>query len=108
MNTTEHLLQKLQEECNEVAKEASKCNLFGLDDVNAVQVKTDPNWPCNRKILAMEIDDLEGTIKLLRKLDILPPPNPARQDAKAEKIWTWMKYANKKGTLINDNRGGQI
>lgn len=71
MTTIEHLLQKLQEECNEVGKEASKCNLFGVDDKNAVEIKSDPNWPTNRELLAQEIDDLIGVIEMLQSRGII-------------------------------------
>jgi hypothetical protein len=102
MTETEHLIQKLNEECNEVAKEASKCNLFGLDDVNAVEVKLDPAWPTNRYLLAQEIDDLEGVIAMLRERGILPASNPERVAHKKVKVLRWMDYARKKGTLVGD------
>lgn len=99
MNETGHLLQKLQEECNEVGKEGSKCVLFGLDDRNALEVVTNPNYPTNRELLAQELDDLQGVIEMLRERGILPASDPARVAAKKVKVLKWMDYARSIGML---------
>lgn len=94
MNTQEHLLSCLAEECNEVAKDCSKAMRFGLDD------KYKELTP--RQNISHEIADIWAVIELLKENNIdLTNGYMNRQviDAKKEKLKYYMKYAKKYGAL---------
>ncbi len=89
MNRTEHLLVKLMEECAEVAQEASKAAIFGLDEVMPGQPLT------NSQRVERELNDLWAVIEMLGLTEV-------DRDAIAEKkikVETYMNYARSIGTL---------
>lgn len=92
MTKVEHLLQKLQEECAEVIQEASKVNLFGLDDHYGER-------PTNAARLESEFEDLLGAYEMLVDLGVLRKPRTTRVWEKKEKIKHYMEYAKQRGTL---------
>lgn len=94
MNTTEHLLTVLAEECCEVAQNCSKALRFGLDDKHPKNGNQG-----NRALLDNEVNDLLGAIELCRKAGILPRSSPVRIGLKQAKVRRFMEYARKVGTL---------
>lgn len=103
MNTEEHLLVCLAEECGEVAKECHKALRFGLDD----QLTLDPSGPrgtegpTTREKIVAELNDLMGVVGMLVVRGILPAtwPCDAQQQCKAARVIAFMGYAVKVGTL---------
>lgn len=97
MNTTEHLLTVLAEECGEVAKECHKALRFGLDD----KVTMDPNGPrgvtgpTNREKILDELNDIMGMINMLEGYGILPSEwqDYHKQAKKVAKVVAYMDYA---------------
>lgn len=94
MNKQEHLISRLAEEAIEVAKECLKANSFGIDD----QYKGMP--PIRKKIVA-ELNDLFAVVEMLQEEGVLPLSVVSDRmiDAKKKKVFKFMKYAKKKGTL---------
>lgn len=88
MNTLQHLLTILAEECAEVAQRASKAIRFGLHEVQPGQHED------NKRRLERELADLVATAELLeleiRELD---------KADKKEKVKKFMVYSAEKGTL---------
>jgi len=107
MNTTNHLITCLAEECGEVAKECHKALRFGLDD----KVTRDPlgprgtEGPTNREKIVDELNDLMGLVRMLTMRDILPEDwlDESKQKAKAIKVARFMDYAEKVGALNSEN-----
>ena len=103
MNTAEHLLVCLSEECGEVAKECSKALRFGLDD----QVTLNPygprgtQGPTVREKIVDELNDLLGIVSMLVQRGILPEnwQDAVKQDAKTHRVAAYMDYAVRGGTL---------
>lgn len=109
MNTTEHLLTCLSEECVEVAKECGKALRFGLDD----KVTLDPNGPrgtegpTNAEKIAEEIIDLFAVYQMCVAKGILPEFGLStthvdvisRVAKKQRKVESYMGYARKVGAL---------
>lgn len=104
MNTTEHLLVCLAEECGEVAKECSKALRFGLDD----QLTLNPDGPrgtegpTNREKIIAELNDLCGVVRMLEQHGVLPRnclTDTTAQENKAIKVTRYMRYAVRVGTL---------
>lgn len=102
MNTSEHLLTCVSEECVEIAQiamrtsqAASKALRFGLDDGYP---GTDRS---NRADLVREVNDLLGALEGLQEMGVDFPGLYSRDaiDAKKAKIKTWMVHAEKVGTL---------
>lgn len=89
MNRTEHLLVKLMEECAEVAQEASKAAIFGLEEVMPGQPLT------NRDRVLKELNDLWAVCEML----YLSTIDRAAIQAKKEKVEKFMNYARSIGTL---------
>jgi hypothetical protein len=89
MNVIEHLLTKLMEECAEVAKEASKASLFGMEEVMPGQLLT------NRERILKELNDLWAAAEMLGLCAV----DRAAIDAKKSKVRQFMDYAEKIGTL---------
>lgn len=106
MDTTEHLLTCLAEECGEVAKEVHKALRFGLDD----KLTRDPDGPrgtegpTNLEKIASELNDLLGVVRLLEDERILPPLwcDTEQQIRKTHKVRKFMRYAAKVGALKED------
>jgi hypothetical protein len=95
MNTIEHLLTVLAEECCEVGQNCSKALRFGLDDKHPKNGNLG-----NRALLDNEVNDLLGAIELCREAGILPRrSSPARIGLKQAKVRRYMEYARKVGTL---------
>lgn len=95
MNTQEHLLTVLAEECAEVAQNCSKALRFGLDDKHPKNGNLR-----NRVLLDNEVNDLLGAIQLCRSAGILPSrSSPVRIGLKQAKVRRFMEYARKVGTL---------
>jgi NTP pyrophosphatase (non-canonical NTP hydrolase) len=89
MNSAEHLLTKLMEECCEVAQEASKASIFGMDEVMPGQPLT------NRERVLKELNDLWGVCEMLG----LQQVDRAAIEAKKAKVTKYMDYARSIGTL---------
>lgn len=91
MNTTEHLLTILAEECAEVAQRASKAARFGLTEIQPGQEEN------NTRRLERELADLMATADALglRVRD-------EDKAAKREKLKKFMQYADEIGTLKDD------
>ncbi len=88
MNTTEHLLTTLTEECVEVAHRACKALRFGLAEIQPGQ---DEN---NAQRIERELSDLVGVAEMLglcvSRGDI---------DKKKARVQKYMEYAKEVGTL---------
>lgn len=97
MNTTEHLLVCLAEECNEVAQDCAKSLRFGLGDVNILN----PTGPTNLKRLEGELCDLFAVVEMLQERAILTGDLNDREkiEAKKQKVLRFMEYARGNGTL---------
>lgn len=97
MNTAEHLLVCLNEECCEVGQIADKSLRFGLSDRNVLN----PTGPTNRERLIEEMNDLVGIIQMLEDIGTLPKnwQSRSRIKAKKRKVKKFMDYARMKGTL---------
>lgn len=106
MNTIEHLLTILGEEGAEIAKDCSKSNRFGLDDIythiapdGSQEVRNEMGT--NRQRLINELNDLLGTAQILVEYEVLPAnwQDPIKQQQKRVKIRRYMAYAHNVGTL---------
>lgn len=104
MNTIEHLLVCLAEECGEVAKECHKALRFGLDD----QLTLNPDGPrgtegpTNREKIIAELNDLCGVVRMLEERGVLPRScmlDTTAQTTKAFKVGRFMRYAVRVGAL---------
>ena len=112
MNLLQHLLVKLSEECNEVAKEALKIVVFGPGDHNPKdQLKTS-----NINRLFAELDDVRACIELLNNTGFGYEPNEKNILDKKVKVLKYLEYSVEKGmterkavyeynTCINPNTG---
>jgi NTP pyrophosphatase (non-canonical NTP hydrolase) len=92
MNRTEHLLTKLMEECAEVAQEASKASIFGLQEVMPGQPLT------NRERVQKELNDLWAVCEML----LLTTVDRDAIEAKKAKVEKYMEYARSIGTLVDE------
>lgn len=106
MNTIEHLLTCLGEEGAEIAKDCSKSNRFGLDDIYATihpdgsrTIKNEMGT--NRERIVDELNDLLGVAELLVEYDVLPAnwQSEEKQRAKRVKVRKYMAYAHSVGRL---------
>jgi hypothetical protein len=103
MDTIEHLLVCLAEECGEVAKECHKSLRFGLED----KVTIDPagprgtDGPTNREKIIGELNDLLGVVQMLVDRCVLPDrwQDHKAQEAKALKVARYMDYAVRVGAM---------
>ena len=95
MNTTEHLLTKLIQECSEVIKDASKALIFGIDDHEPGQKLT------NREKLTIETSEIIASIEMLEASDIIGCPIIEVIEDKKRRVIKGMNYAREKGKLIN-------
>jgi len=95
MNTKEHLLTCLAEECAEIQQAVSKALRFGLDDGYPGADTT------NAKDIAREYVDLVAVIDLCREHGIIGQPgdSKAMYDAKRERVKQFMRYARERGAL---------
>jgi NTP pyrophosphatase (non-canonical NTP hydrolase) len=110
MNSFEHVLTCLAEECGEVAtellalqKECHKALRFGLDD----KVTFDPsgprgtNGPTNAEKIVDELNDLMGVVAKLSSLGAIPKDWQCdeRSKRKVAKVESFMGYAEQVGAL---------
>lgn len=94
INEETHLLFKLGEECGEVQQEASKCGIFGTEEV--YPGKYIDNWERLRK----EVHDVIGVYKMLAAyLDKDGAVDMNLVFAKIHKVKHYMKHAREIGTL---------
>lgn len=96
----EYLLQKLQEECMEVAQRASKAVVFGLEEVPALEVLPGNTARYNNAQMVMaEVNDLFGVLFMLWDEGILPGLDDVAIKAKRAKVEKYMAYSRKLGIL---------
>ena len=96
MNTQEHLLQILAEECNELAVEISKAQRFGLE-----HRKTFDDIVNSEKIV-YEFNDLLATFKLLEEYGVIHNNDDVMKKQiidKIKKVKHHMEYSKKLGKL---------
>ncbi|MBU4427646.1 MAG: hypothetical protein L6406_04850 [Desulfobacterales bacterium] len=95
MNTTEHLLTCLAEECAELQQAISKALRFGLQDRYPGASTT------NAQDIAKESIDVLAVIDLLQEQGIITQPREtkAMYDAKRKRVNEYMKYAKITGAL---------
>jgi hypothetical protein len=93
MNLLQHLLVKLAEECNEVAKEALKITIFGPGDYNP----NDPNKTTNVERLLHELDDLHAILELMGSTGCPYTPNHKSILEKKVKVIKYLEYSIARG-----------
>jgi len=93
MNLLQHLLIKLSEECDEVAKEALKITIFGPGDHNPKDI----NKTTNVERLYQELDDLQACIELLNTSGLGYTPDPRRILDKKVKVIKYLEYSINRG-----------
>jgi len=93
MNLLQHLLVKLSEECNEVAKEALKITIFGPGDYNP----HDPDKTPNIERIYRELDDLQAVIELLNDTGFGYKPSPWNILEKKLKVIKYLEYSIARG-----------
>lgn len=95
MNTSEHLLTVVAEECAEVAQRVSKALRFSLGEIQAGQSLT------NAERIIQEYDDLRGAVLMCQDEGILPYSDLCRINAKRSKIKCYLKYSSAVGALTD-------
>lgn len=88
MNTTEHLLTILSEECAEVAHRACKAVRFGMNEIEPGRCYS------NRQSLEHELSDLVAVAETLGLY-----PKREDMDKKKARVKKYMEYAKQVGTL---------
>lgn len=101
MNTKEHLLTCLAEECAEIQQAVSKALRFGLDDGYPGAETT------NAQDIAREYVDLVAVIDLCQEHGIIGQPgeSKAMYDAKRERVKKFMAYARERGAMVGGTDG---
>lgn len=95
MNTGEHILACLAEECDEVGQRAMKALRFGLHEVQEGQTLN------NAERIALELTDLLGVVQILESRgDIKVDRSPEAMLRKEARILKYMRYAAKSGALV--------
>lgn len=98
MNRAEHLLVRAMEECDEVSQRVSKALVFGLEEVQPGQGRT------NRQRIVDEFHDLVAVLEMAglhpRSLD------DAAISAKKAKVEKYLAYSRECGTLQPDAPAG--
>jgi hypothetical protein len=103
MNTTEHLLICLAEECAEVQQAVSKALRFGLDDGYPDSGAT------NAQDITRELTDLMAVVELLEEEGVLEwPHSPEARETKKAKIRKFMEYARDRGALYTRDGAGPL
>lgn len=93
MNTNEHLLTVLAEECGEVAHEVHKALRFGLADHSPHDATQTPN----SERIAMELGDLLAVVGMAVEAGLIK--QPVINGQKREKVDRFMTYARNTGAL---------
>lgn len=96
MNTTEHLLTIVSEECNEVSQRVSKALRFGLREVEPGQELN------NLARIVYEFNDLIGAMEMLMATSIQQLINPETIEAKKNKISKFLEYSRLCGTVSSE------
>jgi len=91
MNTKEHLLLLLGEECSELHLVACKASRFGLDDIHTGETK--------REWLTHEFNDILAIVEMLKEEGIVLEKNDAKIKQKIGKTRRFMKESTTKGLL---------
>lgn len=94
MNTQEHLLTVLIEECAEIQYAACKALRFGLDDTFRGDEALTP-----RQEIQFELDDLEGVTQLMAEAGMIGNKSRTRVEAKKKKVREMLQYSGTQGTL---------
>lgn len=84
----EHLLLRLGEECNEVAKRVSKAVLFTPGEVQPGQEKN------NAERLSEELDDLLGVLEMLISEGFLRNSKGFAREDKKVKVEKYIKFSD--------------
>lgn len=95
MNTQEHLLTIVAEECCEVGQRATKALRFGIDEVQPDE-NENPHRLTNRERLLNEFNDLCGTMEMV--FGYLPI-FCEKMTTKQKRISEYMEYSRKQGTV---------
>lgn len=83
-NSSNEVMDILQEECAEVIQAVSKIRRFGIDNYKPGKPKT------NREHLEEELGDLYAMIEILQDMDIVSWTNIEKAaEAKKEKLKKW-------------------
>ena len=95
MNKTEHLLICIMEECAEIQQACAKALRFGLDDGHPDRDST------NADDIIREYADLQAVIQMLLESEscINLSNLEAKIEKKKQKVNDFMKYAESRGTL---------
>lgn len=97
MNTSEHLLICLAEECAEVQHRVSKALRFGMSEIEPGQPFT------NAQRIAQEFDDVLAIIEMLEDRSLFThAANFRKIEEKKMRVQRWMGHAIRNGTLTND------
>lgn len=97
MNRLEHIIATMEEECLEVAKEASKALRFGLGDCAP---GTDVS---NFERMKTEMEDLTAMWRLLcSQTGRDPELSIINIQAKIEKFHKFLRYSKEQGTLTGE------
>lgn len=88
MNTTEHLLTILIEECNETAQRATKALRFGMQEIQPGQELT------NAERIVCEFNDIVAVMAMLLEDGELPRIfDEEAQDKKRAKVEKYLRYS---------------
>lgn len=98
MTTQEHLLTVVAEECAEVAQAITKALRFGLDDAHPKNGNLG-----NRELIAREVEDLLGALKMLELRGIIRPPTHLGIMNKRARVHEFLEYSKRVGTLTDSN-----
>lgn len=95
MNTVEHLLTCVNEECGEIVQDTSKILRFGFTDINPKTLMD------NRTNFIKEINDLIGVLELLKEEGVQLSGLFNREDieAKKQKLRHYMNVSRELGLL---------
>lgn len=95
MNTNEHLLTCLSEECAEIQYQISKALRFGFDDIPPGEMKT------NAELIKFEFIDLMAVYGMCVEAGLLEDIDGCGEQLieKTQKVRKWLQYAKQRGTL---------
>lgn len=96
MNSVEHLLTCLSEECSEIQQAVAKALRFGLGDGSPITETTnayDIAKECVDFLAVLEMLESTGVLKKLSTQELI--------DKKKLKVLSYMEYARERGTLID-------